>query len=338
MFEHLRVGVQLTESCNLACQHCSTNSSPKVTTTLDRDFLRDVLYQVRDIDPSAEIGFTGGEVFYVRDLLYYAIALVRDLGLNYSVTTNGSWSVDSAERQQVLHSILDVRKLGLSADIYHGTAVPRRAIGLALQEARKLGIDAVIRYTFTQGEDHEQVLAEMGLGTEDERERVHFSGVMRVGRAVKLDHSLFPLFAEREPCLAANIVMIRSTGGIFGCCGESMYVRGQHDLRFGHVKSTALTDVLKARSENLVLQTIRTIGARPLAAAAGIVSDDAEDEVLARSPCGSCHLLLQEKNKDSVHAAAESLRNSVSTLRALYYGEVGYMAPADGDSYQHQRG
>lgn len=322
MFESLRVGMQLTESCNLACQHCSTNSSPKVTTKLDRGYVRDILQQVKDIDPQAEIGFTGGEVFYVRDLLYYAIGLVRELGLGYSITTNGTWAVDPAERQEVLHSILDVRKLGLSADIYHGTAVPRRAIGLALQEARALGLDAVLRYTYTEGEDLEQVLRDLGLSTEDERVRVHFSGVMKVGRAVRLDPSVFPMFPEREPCLAASIVMIRSTGGIYGCCGESMYVRGGHDLSFGNVKTTALKDVIDARNGNIVLQTIRTLGARPLAAAAGVISGSAGDEVFARSPCGSCHLLLQEKNKDRTRAAADELRDRVSTLRALYYGEV----------------
>ncbi len=322
MFENLRVGVQLTESCDLACQHCSTNSSPKVTTKLDRGYLKAVLEQVKEIDPLAEVGFTGGEVFYVRDLLYYAIGLVRDLGLAYSVTTNGTWSVDSTERQQVLHSILDVRKLGISADVYHATAVPRRAIGRALQEARELGIDAVIRYTYTEGEEFEEILKELGLGTDDERMRVHFSGVMRVGRATKLKPGVFPMFPEREPCLAASTLMIRSTGGIFGCCGESMYVRGPHDLRFGHVKNTPLKDAVDARSNSRVLQTIRTIGARQLAVQSGVIRDDPDDEVLARSPCGSCHLLLQEENKSKVNAAAERIRDQVDTLRALYYGEV----------------
>ncbi|MDQ2873506.1 MAG: hypothetical protein M3Y33_01200 [Actinomycetota bacterium] len=293
-----------------------------MTTTLDREYLRDVLRQVKEIDPAAEVGFTGGEVFYVRELLYYAIGLVRDLGLTYSVTTNGSWGVDPAERQEVLHSILDVRKLGLSADVYHGTAVPRRAIGLALQEALELGIEAVIRYTYIEGEELEKVLKDLGLSTEDERSRVHFSGVMRVGRAVRLDPGVFPVFPEREPCLAASIVMIRSTGGIFGCCGESMYVRGQHDMRHGHVKRTPLKDVVEARKTNLVLQTIRTVGARPLAVAAGVIEDNPGDEAFARSPCGSCHLLLQEENKEKTRAAAEELRDRVGTLRALYYGEV----------------
>lgn len=322
MFEHLRVGVQLTESCDLACQHCSTNSSPKVTTRLDRGYLREVLQQVKELDPLAEVGFTGGEIFYVRDLLYYAIGLCRDLGLSYCLTTNGSWSVDPAERQQVLDSVLDTSRLGISADIYHGTAVPRRAVGRALQEALNLGIDAVIRYTFTEGEDFEQILTELGLGTDDERARVHWSGVMRVGRAVRLDPSVFPIFPEREPCLAASILMIRSTGGIFGCCGESMYVRGDHDMSFGHVKNTPLQDVLAARNGNIVLQTIRTLGARPLAVAAGVVGDSVNDEALSRSPCGSCHLILQERNKDQVRAAAETLRDRVNALRAVYYGEV----------------
>jgi hypothetical protein len=43
---------------------------------------------------------------------------------------------------------------------------------------------------------------------------------------------------------------------------------------------------------------------------------------LANSPCGSCHLLLQEDNKAAVRAAAEAVQDRTDTLRALYYGEV----------------
>lgn len=322
MSEGFRVGIQLTESCNLACQHCCTTSSPKVTTTLDRGYVRDILHQVKDIDSSASVLFTGGEVFYVPDLLYYAIGLCRDLGLGYSLNTNATWAADQAERQRVLHSILDCQRIGFGTDIYHGTAVPRHIVGLAFTEALALGIEAIIRYTYTEGEDFEQVLSDLGLSTAEQRARVDFSGVMPVGRAVRLDPGVFPVFPEREPCGAASTIVIRSTGGIYGCCGDSMYVPGRHDLRHGHVKTTALKDVVEGRKTNLVLQTIRTVGARHLAAAAGVISDSPADEVFARSPCGSCHLLLQEKNKDKTRAAAEQLRDRVRALRALYYGEL----------------
>ncbi|MBO3745256.1 radical SAM protein [Streptosporangiaceae bacterium NEAU-GS5] len=321
-FENLHVGIQLTESCDLACRHCCTTSSPKVTTTLDREYVRDILRQAADIDPHAEVVFTGGEVFYVRDLLYYAIGVVRELGLGYSINTNGSWAVDPAECREVLDTILDVRRIAFGTDDYHDPAVPKRAVGRALQEAMRSGVPAMIRYTFAAGEDFEQVYRELGLTTEEERARVEFSGIMPVGRAVRLDPTVFPVFPEREPCFAANTIMIRSTGVIYGCCGDSMYLPGKHDLRHGHVKTTPLKEVLSARESNVVLQTIRTIGPRPLAVAAGAIRDTPEDEMFSRSPCGSCHLMLQERNKDKTRAAAEEFRDRVTALRAFYYGEI----------------
>src|SRR5262245_4948583 len=130
----LRVAIQLAESGNLTCRHCATSASPKAPATLDRGHVRDVLQQAGRIDPDAEIVFTG-EVFRVRDLLGHAVGLARELGLRYSVTTGGSWAVDPAERKDVLHSILDVRELEITADAYHGPHVSRPAIGLAVREA-----------------------------------------------------------------------------------------------------------------------------------------------------------------------------------------------------------
>jgi MoaA/NifB/PqqE/SkfB family radical SAM enzyme len=322
MDDSLHLGIQLTESCNLACRHCCTSSSPAVTTTLSSEYVRDLLQQAHDIDPTASVVFTGGEVFYVRDLLYYAIDVARELGLTYSINTNGSWAADPAERHDVLSSILDIHRLAFGADNYHGTAVPKRVVGIGLQEARKLGIEAMIRYTYAEGEDFEEVLVELGLHTPEERARVDFSGLMPVGRASRLDPGLFPVFPEREPCFAASTIMIRSTGGIYGCCGDSMYVPGKHDMRHGHVKTTALADVVAARETNIVLHALRTVGPRQLAASAGVISDRPSDEVFARSSCGSCHLLLQERNVSKARAAAAEFTDRVAVLRALHYGEV----------------
>jgi organic radical activating enzyme len=318
----IRIGIQLTESCDLACRHCATNSSPKVTSTLDRAYLFDLLSQLKEIDPNGLAAFTGGEVFYVRDLLYDAINMVRDLGLSYSVTTNGSWAVDSAERQEVLHSITDVDTLGLSADVYHATAVPKRTVGLALQEALHLGVRAVIRYTYVVGESFEKVHEELGLSTEEEKARVFFSGVQPVGRARRLDPLVFPIHPEEEPCRAASSIMIKSTGGLYGCCGESMYVRGSHDMSYGHSRSVSLRDVIATRKDNLILQAIRTVGPRKLAQISDIISDSPTDRLLANSPCGSCHLILQEANKEKVRSAAQQIQGHTRTLKALYYGEV----------------
>lgn len=322
MDDSLHVGIQLTESCNLACRHCCTSSSPAVQTTLSREYVRDLLRQAHAIDPAASVVFTGGEVFYVRELLYDAIETARELGLSYSINTNGSWAADPAERDDVLNSILDVRQLAFGTDDYHGTAVPKSVVGTGLKAALELGIEAIIRYTYAVGEDFEDVLAQLGLDTPEERARVDFSGLMPIGRASRLDAGLFPVFPEQEPCFAASTIMVRSTGGIYGCCGDSLYVPGQHDMRHGHVQTTALADVVAARKTNLVLHALRTVGPRQLAATAGVIGDRPRDEVYARSSCGSCHLLLQERNVAKARAAAAQFTDRVAALRALYYGEV----------------
>jgi MoaA/NifB/PqqE/SkfB family radical SAM enzyme len=318
----LHISIQLTESCDLACRHCCTSSSPKVSTTLDPAYVLDILQQAKALDTSASALFTGGEVFYVRDLLYYAIACARELNLPYSINTNGSWTVDPAERIEVLRSILDIKRLTFSTDAYHKTAVPMGALGQTLREALDLGINTEIHYTYIQGDNFEDILAELDLTEPDLRARVDFSGVMPIGRGVHLDPSVFPEFEKREPCVAASTIMVRSTGAIFGCCGNSLYVPGQHDLRHGHVRATQLKDIVNARQTNLVLQAIRTVGARSLAEAAGVIDDNAMDQLMSKSPCGSCGLLLRERNKYKTRAAAERFQDQAQTLRALYYGEI----------------
>ena len=323
MFSNMRLGVQLTEHCDLACRHCATSSSPRVTSKLDRGLLRDLLQELKAIDPGAEVGFTGGEVFRARDLLYYGIDLVRDLELRYSIVTNGSWAIDEDDRRKVLESILDVRRLGLSSDVYHRTAVPARAIGLAVREAVALGIEAAVRYTYVEGEDLEQVYADLGLDTAELRERVQFSAIMAIGRATRLSTDIFPTHSDQEPCLAASVITIRSTGDIVGCCGEAMYLPGPHDLHHGHLGSETLTDVIDARRSNNVLQALRTVGARQLAELAGLASDAPGDRVYVKSPCGSCRLLFRNQDsRDRTARTAAALCGRVNSLRALYFGEV----------------
>lgn len=326
MFETLKIGVQLTESCDLACGHCATNSSPRVKSTLDRAHLWGLLEQIREIDPEAEVGFTGGEVFYVRDLLYEAIDFTRKLGIAYSITTNGSWAVDPAERTAVLKSILDCRKIGLSSDIYHSNWVDKRVIGLAMQEALSLGIESVIRYTYVKGETPDEIYDALGIYDPALQTRVHFNGVMAIGRARRrqlVDQDVFPEHADREPCLAASVVTVKSTGAVYACCGESLYIPGEHALKLGQLPEDRLAAILAERERNVVVQAIRTVGARRLAREAGVIGSGRFDQALAKSPCGSCRLCLQdEDSRGATERAAVKLIPHVAALRALYYGEV----------------
>jgi pyruvate-formate lyase-activating enzyme len=314
--------IELTRSCDLECLHCSTRSSPKVKSSLDPAVLRGVLQQISEVAPGGVVGLTGGEVFHVRDLLYEAIAMIRELGLRYAVITNGSWATDAAERRRVLVSILDATLLELSSDVYHAAVVPKHVIGQAFREALALGICAQIRYTYTSAESFSDVCDEMGLATEEERSLVQFNPVHPIGRGARLHPAELPPRPAAEPCLAASRITVHSSGRIYGCCGESAYVPGDHDLSYGDAGSVRLTEIIRGRDHDPVLQAIRTIGPQRLLQISAASHRRAGDEQRADSPCGACRILLRTENAAPVRAAAANIERRTRMLRAAFYGEV----------------
>ncbi|MCR9089473.1 MAG: radical SAM protein [Rhodobacteraceae bacterium] len=324
MVDIARIGIQLTEECNIACKHCCTNSSPKTKNSFTIEDLIKVIDSVKDYREDAMICFTGGEVTTRLDLLMEGVNRCREIGLAYSITTNATWAQVEVGLENFLETFSDCHVLGISYDRFHAPFIEPSVPLKVLRSATEKGMFALLRYTICADEDESEILKGLGLYGSELAENVRFSGLMAIGRASNLLNDLMPVHDLDEPCLTASVKTVRPDGNVYGCCGEAFYLPDPNPLLLGNAYTTPISEIFARSSKNIVLQAIRTIGPRKIVRDANLVTEKVgEEEVLARSPCGSCRLMFRNKESSSKSISyAESRSPRVRALRALFYGEL----------------
>ena len=116
-----------TTACNLHCEHCFINRTPRKLEIAEAVKLIENCVQAgSEID---RIGFTGGEPFLYMDFLVEVTkaAISHDLMFD-QIMTNGDWWRDEADLTATLQKLYDAGydgKIGLSWDSYHGQSKER---------------------------------------------------------------------------------------------------------------------------------------------------------------------------------------------------------------------
>lgn len=81
------IKIEITRRCNLSCKHCLADSSPESYPELSLQEIIDLMSQAKTLGVTS-IGLVGGEPFMRKDLPHIVEA-AADIGLYYSVSTNG---------------------------------------------------------------------------------------------------------------------------------------------------------------------------------------------------------------------------------------------------------
>ena len=115
-----------TTACNLHCEHCFINRTPKQLEIADALTFLESCAADGQID---RIGFSGGEPFFYMDFLIEVTkaTVAHDLMFD-QIMTNGDWWRDEADLTQKLQTLYDAGydgKIGLSWDSYHGQSNER---------------------------------------------------------------------------------------------------------------------------------------------------------------------------------------------------------------------
>jgi MoaA/NifB/PqqE/SkfB family radical SAM enzyme len=148
----VRVYVELTRRCNLACRHCFVSSHPALPLGMDTATIMamlDDMKQARVIN----VRFTGGEVT-VRPDWYEILAYAKELGFVVALNTNGVFADPDGTIAKIASLGLEqltVSLDGLEAahDHYRGKGAFRKTVD-ALAEIRRQGIHTRITTTLTR--------------------------------------------------------------------------------------------------------------------------------------------------------------------------------------------
>jgi MoaA/NifB/PqqE/SkfB family radical SAM enzyme len=295
--DHLTVSFFLTRRCTSRCRHCGA----WYTKSADRDFTRDGLARfIADVagTPGIQaVGLSGGEVFVVKDVFDFAVDEARRLGLPFTFVTNASWAKTEAVARGRLSRYVGTLGMGLSADSFHQEFIPVDRVVNAARAAEALGIPYVVRATMRTSDNREEIEKGLVAAGLPDPAKVAYAPVMFIGQArEKIDPADFPDENPHAPCLSLRMPFIFPNGDVYACCGEAANIEGGHPLFLGNLNETRLSELVRKYETDPTLSAIYTVGPRTLwekTEKTGRRPESLRDELLLRSPCGTCRLLFE---------------------------------------------
>ena len=135
----------LTYTCNFECDHCFLYCSPWARGTFTIAQVTRVLDEARKIGTVEWIYFEGGEPLLFYPLLLESVRRAADRDFKVGIVTNayGALSGEDAELWLKPLAAAGLSDLSVSNDRYHYGEDAENPAAIALQTARRLGIDTV---------------------------------------------------------------------------------------------------------------------------------------------------------------------------------------------------
>jgi len=144
--EPFRVGLLITEQCNVECSHCWFSSGPDKTAHMELDDALGYIDQAREIPTVKWISFTGGEPFLLPEMLQRIVAYASERGLYTECVTNCFWARTEEEAGRRLERLADagLDVVNISADDFHQRHVSFDRVSNCYEAAKRMGLRIVI--------------------------------------------------------------------------------------------------------------------------------------------------------------------------------------------------
>ncbi len=230
-----RVGLILTERCNIACPHCWLSSGP------DKEGLMRLEDALRYVDEAAElpsmkwISITGGEPFLLYDEMLRIIHHASELGLKTECVTNCYWATSREEAEDRLRELVEagLDVINISVDDFHQRFIPFERVRNCYEAAKSLGLKVVIQSVYGRGsrlrlDEIIRRLGEEGIRVLGPRPRgkplyaiAIESGFIPIGRGAMIPREEWPIGSGpvEGPCqVVLRDISISQDGRLLPCC------------------------------------------------------------------------------------------------------------------------
>jgi MoaA/NifB/PqqE/SkfB family radical SAM enzyme len=267
-----RIGLFLTERCNIKCSHCWFSCGPDKTAKVSKTQAEDYIKQALGLG-AQWISFTGGEPFLEFELLVDLVSFSYKLGLKTEVVTNCFWANSKSAAQDKLLSLkvagLDV--LNLSMDDFHQEHIPINTTKHCYDAAIELKLKTVIMNVISSNcklnaENIKQFFKDMSiqeLGSEKINNPTALlieTPFYPIGRGVHIPEEQ-RLLKHIENGRACNDVLrdigISPQGHVYPCCGPLSCLEL---MNLGNLKENSLRDILEGAWRNEIFQKISATG------------------------------------------------------------------------------
>lgn len=141
-----RVGLILTERCNISCRHCWFSSGPEKGREMSLSEAEAYIDQAREIPSVRYISFTGGEPLLLPERLVKLVRYASERGLHTECVTNSFWASTESSAERMLRRLRDagLEVINLSVDDFHQSHIPFERVLNGYRAARRLGLKVVI--------------------------------------------------------------------------------------------------------------------------------------------------------------------------------------------------
>ena len=252
------VAVMVTRRCNMACAHCSVESSSKLRVQPSEQDLERYVREIADSGTKSVL-FTGGEPMLREKLVARLMAIAKKRGVISAMTTNGFWGKSFPAARRTLASLCK-SGLGfftLSYDRYHAEFQGPEPGQNILRAAEELGVPMNLNVTRI-ADDRE--LDDLIRPFEISRHaKVRLYDVQNVGRARDL-----PSTALRSEsfgaCDGIRVPTVTDDGRMTVCNGPSYFQSPDSPLILGSLRENSVSQLLEKHRTDPILQTIRIFG------------------------------------------------------------------------------
>jgi hypothetical protein len=147
-----RVGLLLTDRCNVSCGHCWFSCGPDKTKTMAKATAENVIDQSKRLG-AAWVSFTGGEPFLEPSLMQGLVRYASERGLYTEAVTNCSWAATPEAAAETLRPLAEagLTALNMSVDDFHQEHIPVGRVRNCFNAAKTLGVKPVFMVATRKG-------------------------------------------------------------------------------------------------------------------------------------------------------------------------------------------
>lgn len=314
------LGIHVTDTCNMTCGHCITDSSPQARGDLAWEEINDA---VRSAAPQIDgVCVTGGEPLLRPDITYATIALAHSLGLVASLITNGFWAKTEKRAHHVFFRLKrsGLNKMGVSADGYHDEKITSDGtLERLLALASRYEIPCKIQYC---GPDKGAALDRVRALAQRHGAELLTSEVLPFGRGLQIAARRHADIANvpDEACGVAVRPVYTPQGDLYTCCGPARGATDGSPLRLPASGGRDVGDALRKASSDPLLNVIHLQGPRALyERLSPATRERVAGRLLDESFCSLCRAIT-----DDPDAVAE-LREELEPERWRLVAAAAYM-------------
>ena len=266
-----RVGLMVTEQCDVECAHCWFGCSPGRGAIMSRNDAEDYIDKAAQTGSVEWVSLTGGEPMHHPSLIEGLVAYASGRGLRTELVTNCSWATSQEKAVGTLKRFRDagLDVLNMSADDFHQPAIPFERVRNCYEAAKRLGIKMVVMTALKRSSRIDLSEVSRLLGEEVERPGPEpprgsviglESGFIPVGRGASipsrewhLDGSLLTGGCEA----VLRDIGVRPSGEVMPCCSASATLPG---FGIGSLSEWELGELLKEAWKSEIFKVLSKKG------------------------------------------------------------------------------